>query len=135
MVRRLGERGYILRRLGFSFKIRTIIFSVCLISIKNLVPIQTSISSSTFIKVPMRIVSIAAFVLFQRSILPAWKKLNSFQLFHSLAWLQVWNLKLAQSNFLKHNFSCKNLWPKMPCLGTFGVADLRKLLSCLKVAL
>ena len=50
-------------------------------SINILIPIQTLISSGLFIKIPMPIIYTAVLILFQRSFLRAWKKLNSFQLF------------------------------------------------------
>ena len=47
------------------------IFSGYLIPINNLIPIQTLICSSSFIKTPMPIISIAVLIFFQRSILQA----------------------------------------------------------------
>ena len=55
-------------RLDFMSKIivyRTIIFSIYLISINNLICIRTLISSRTFIKIPMPIISTAVLNLFK----------------------------------------------------------------------
>ena len=90
-----GGGGILLRRLHFTSKIRGLIklqnynFSVHLISIYNPILSQTLISSSSFIKIPMPIISVAVLILLQRSILQARKSLNSFQLFPILGRLQV----------------------------------------------
>ena len=95
-IRRLRWGGILLRRLNFTSEIKVlirlqnyIIFSVYSISVNNLIPIQTLISLSTLIKMSMLIISTAVLIWFQRSILRTWKKLNSFQLFPTLARLQV----------------------------------------------
>ena len=74
------------------------IFFVYLISINNLIPILALIPSVPFIKIPMPNISVEVIIFFQRSIFRAWKKLNSFQLFLSLARLQVFS-KLSLSSF------------------------------------
>ena len=48
-----------------------IFFSFYLTSINKLIPIQTLIYSSSFIKITMPILSFAVFILFKRSILQA----------------------------------------------------------------
>ena len=50
-------------------------------SINILIPIQTLISSYAFIKIPVPIMTIAILILFQKSLLQTWKKLNSFNFF------------------------------------------------------
>ena len=56
------------------------IFSVYLISINRLIPIQTLISSSSFTEIPMPIISIQVFIFFQRLIFAGLKK-NCFNFF------------------------------------------------------
>ena len=74
------------------------VFTVYLISINILIPVQVLISLSFFIKIPVPIISIAVLVLFQRSIMRAWKLLNLLQIFPSLDRLQLflilWNIYL-----------------------------------------
>ena len=84
-------------------------FFVYLIYGNYLIPIQTLICSSSFIKIPMPIISIAVLVLFQRSILRDREKLNSFQIFLSFTRFQVFST-ISESSLnrkapLKRKFS------------------------------
>ena len=49
-----------------------------LISTSNLIPVQNLLSSNSFNNIPMPIISIAVLILFQKSILWAWKVVNLF---------------------------------------------------------
>ena len=84
-------------------------FFVYLISGNYFIPIQTLICSSSFIKIPMPITSIAVLVLLQRSILRDREKLNSFQLFLSFTRFQVFSTisesSLNRKVALKRKFS------------------------------
>ena len=84
-------------------------FFVYLIYRNYVIPIQTLICSSSFIKIPMPIISIAVLVLFQRSILRDREKLNSFQLFLSFTRFQVFSTisksSLNRKAPLKRKFS------------------------------
>ena len=111
---------YISRLKSSSFNETTELyfFSVYLSSINNLISIQTLISSSSFINIPMPIISVAVLILFQISILRTWKKLSSFHFFpvlldfrcflhsHYLCWIrkQHWGrsfLVLVFNNLLR----------------------------------
>ena len=89
-------RGYKVAKSRFhvinslTFNKTTELWLFLLISINSLTPIQTLTTSSSFMKILMPI-SVATLILFQRSILWAWEKLDWSQLFPSLVRLQVFS--------------------------------------------
>ena len=97
-----------------------LIFSVRLVSINNLIPIQTLVSSRSFIKIPILIISIALFLFISISIsIGLYFKDQSWELKKKKTCFNFFSVSQDYRCFLQSRYLLWTaaLWRKFSCLG------------------